>query len=425
MDSQVRDLAAGVDRQRVLEDFGRHLGPSLLRLFRFMGLETLEWEGEGAVCRDADGKEYLDFNGCVGTLFHGRRHPRVVAAVKEQLERLTFTSRVFPHLPQIELARRLAEVTPGDLQLVFFCNSGTEAVEGALKLARAASGRTDFVSTWGAFHGKTFGSLSVSGRPLYREPFQPLLPGVTHVPYGDADAVAAAITDRTAAVILEPIQGEGGVIVPPDDYLPRVRQICDRKGVLLIVDEVQTGMGRTGAWWACDHAGVVPDILVTAKALGGGVMPIGAIVARPDVFRPFDENPFIHSSTFGGNALACAAGVAAIDAIREEGLLDQARDKGRFLLEGLRQVQRAHPGVIKEVRGRGLMVGVELAREGLGGFIIADIIQNGLIAIHSLNNERVIRFLPPAVTTYEQLQRGLDIFAAAVARAERHLEELE
>src|SRR5690606_19019550 len=229
--------------ERLLESFGRHISSSLLRLYRFMGLDTLEWDGEGAICRDAEGREYLDFVGANGTLFLGRRHPRVTAAVREQLDRLTISSRLFAHEPQIRLAEKLAEIAPGDLQYTFFCNSGAEAVEGALKLARAATGRTEIISTQGAFHGKTFGALSATGRELYRKPFEPLLPGFVHVPYGDADAVEAVISDRTAAVIVEPIQGENGVIIPPDDYLPRLRQLCDRHGALLIIDEVQAGLG--------------------------------------------------------------------------------------------------------------------------------------------------------------------------------------
>lgn len=409
--------AAPPDRQeveRLLEKFGQYISPSLLRLYRFMGLDTLEWDGEGAVCRDTDGKPYLDFNGCNGTLFLGRRHPAVVAAVKDQLERLTITSRLFAHAPQIQLAEKLAEITPGALQYTFFCNSGAEAVEGALKLARAATGRTQFIAARNAFHGKTFGALSATGRELYREPFQPLLPGFTHVPYGDVDALKAALNDDTAAVILEPIQGEGGVILPPPGYLKRVRELCDRNGTLLIFDEVQTGLGRTGRWYGCQHEDVAPDIITMAKILGGGVMPIGAFTARPEIFTPLDENPYIHSSTFGGNALACAAGFATLQAIEQEGLIEQAAEKGRVLLDGLTQLAADYPQVIKEVRGRGLLIGIELTSEGLGGAIINEIVADGLIAIFSLNNASVIRFLPPAVTTYEQIERGLEIFGKAV-----------
>ncbi|HEY8449203.1 MAG TPA: aspartate aminotransferase family protein, partial [Bacillota bacterium] len=354
---------------------------------------------------------------CNGTLFLGRRHPRVVAAVKDQLDRLTIASRVFAHAPQIRLAEKLMEQAPGALQYVFFCNSGAEAVEGALKLARAVTGRTEFIAARNAFHGKTFGALSATGRDLYRDPFLPLVPGFRHVPFGDAEAIEQAIGPQTAAVILEPIQGEGGVILPPPGYLRRVRELCDRHGALLILDEVQTGLGRTGAWFACQHEGVAPDILTLAKILGGGVMPIGAFLARPEVFAPFDENPYIHSSTFGGNALACAAGLATLEALAEEGLVEQAAEKGRYLLEGLLDIAARYPDVIREVRGRGLMIGIELARPGLGGAIIADIIANGLIAIHSLNNDTVIRFLPPAVVTREQMDRALAIFSGAVHNA--------
>ncbi|MEX2356088.1 MAG: aspartate aminotransferase family protein [Thermaerobacterales bacterium] len=417
-------VPARSDVDSLLDSFGSHIGHSLLRLYRFMGLNTLEWSGEGAVCRDTDGKEYLDFNGCNGTLFHGRRHPRIIEAVRDQLDRLTIASRVFAHAPQIDLAERLAAAAPGDLQYTFFCNSGAEANEGALKLARAASGRTDFVATHNAFHGKTFGALSATGRDLYREPFQPLVPGFSHVPFGDIDAMAAAITDRTAAVILEPIQGEGGVRIPPSGYLRGIRELCNRRGVLLILDEVQTGLGRTGLTFECQREGVTPDIMSLAKILGGGVMPLGAFISRPEVFEPFDQNPYLHSSTFGGNPLACAAGIAALDATREEGLAEQAAVRGTMLLTGLQEIQTAFPQVIDEVRGHGLMIGIQLATEGLGGFMIAHLIQNGLIAIHSLNNERVLRFLPPAVVTEDQCRTALDVFANGIEQAAAVADEL-
>ncbi len=408
----------------IIARYGRHISSSMARLYRFMGLATVEWGGQGAVCTDVHGREYLDFNGCNGTLFHGRRHPRVIAAVREQLDRLTITSRLFAHQPGVELATLLAEVSPGDLQYSFFCNSGAEAVEGAMKLARVYTGRPEIIAAQNAFHGKTFGALSATARELFRAPFEPLLPGVRHVPYGDAGALEAAITDRTAAVLLEPVQGEGGVIVPPGDYLPAVRELCDRRGVLLILDEVQAGLGRTGRLFCSEHWGLAPDIVTLGKILGGGVMPVGAFMARADVFRPFDENPYIHSSTFGGNPLASAAALAALQATLEEGLAEQAAEKGAFLRAGLEQVRRDHPDVIREVRGLGLMIGIELHREGLGGVIIADIVANGLLAIHSLANERVLRFLPPAVVTREQMDRALEIFAAAVARAEAVLADV-
>mgnify|MGYP005844075669 CR=1 FL=1 len=407
-----------------IEGYGSYISSAMARLYRFMGLTTLEWAGRGAVVIDIYGREYIDCHGCNGTIFHGRGHPKILEAVHAQLEQLTISSRILPHKPMVDLARLLAEVAPGDLQYTFFANSGTEAVEGALKLARAYTRRPHFVAAVKAFHGKSFGSLSASGRELYREPFYPLLPDFTHVPFGDAAAIEQAIREDTAAVILEPIQGEAGVVVPPDDYLPRVREICDRKGILLILDEVQTGLGRTGKLFASEHYGVVPDIMTLAKILGGGVMPIGAFMARPHIFEFFDANPYIHSSTFGGNPLACAAGLAALRVTLEEGLVEEAARKGDYLLAGLRRIQARYPRVVGEVRGKGLMAGLEMTKDGVGGVVIAALVEQGVLAIHSLNNERVIRMLPPAVIEMAQLDRALAAMETAVAGAERVFDQL-
>lgn len=400
--------------EQALADYERYLGGALSRLYRFMGLVTLEWRGSGALVWDIHGREYIDCGG-YGLFFHGHSHPRVVAAVREQLERLALSSRLLPTKPQADLARLLAERTPGDLRYTFFCNSGAEAVEGALKLARAATGRPGIVAAEGAFHGKTMGALSATGKDFYRQPFEPLVPGFRHVRFGDAAALAGALDDSVAAVILEPIQGEGGVIIPPDGYLQAVRAACDRVGALLILDEVQTGVGRCGTLFACEAAGVVPDILCAAKSLGGGVVPLGSFTARPEVWQPFDENPFLHTSTFGASPIACAAGIAALQVIEEEGLLQRAIERGARLLRGLRSIAAEHPEVIADVRGRGLLIGLEMSSEGAGGMLISELFEAGVIVVHSLNNHRVLRVMPPAVITAGQCDRVLE----AVSRATR------
>ncbi len=406
-----------------------HAGSALARLMRFLGMTTLEWEAHGAVVRDIHGREYLECGG-YGLFFHGHSHPRVVAAVQRQASQLALSTRILLHGPQGELAERLAAVAPGDLQYSFFCNSGTEAVEGALKLARIATGRTGIIATHGAFHGKTMGALSASGKELYRAPFAPLVPGFSHVPFGDAvalereAAMIAAAPGGLAAIILEPIQGEGGVIIPPDDYLPTARRICDRRGALLIVDEVQTGIGRTGTMFCCEQVGVSPDILATAKSLGGGVMPLGAFTATPAVWQPFDENPWLHSSTFGGGPLACAAGVAALEAIAEEDLLARAREIGAVLGEGLHEIARRYPSVFHAVRGRGLLWGLEFASEGVGGMMLNLLMDAGVLVVYSLNMPRVIRVMPPAVMTPDQLAFVLEAINSAARECEPLVSEL-
>jgi putrescine aminotransferase len=417
-----------MDKEKIIaetiEKYERFVNPAVARLFRFMGLATVEWQAEGSVIRDIDGREYIDCLGGYGVFSLGHRHPKVIAAVKEQLDKMPLASKVLFDKPLADLSALLAEITPGDLTYSFVVNSGTEAVEGALKLARIHTGRPKFVATVGAFHGKTIGALTATGRDLFRAPFQPLLAGFSHVPFGDAAALEAAVDHETAAVIIEPIQGEGGIIVPPDDYLPAARRACDRHGAVLICDEVQTGLGRTGAMFAVDHCRVVPDIITTAKALGGGVMPIGAFTARPHLWEKYISAPFLHTTTFGGNPLACAAAVAAINAVREEDLPAKAAATGEYFLGSLRRLAGEYPEVIRAVRGRGLMIGLELTKEGIGGLLMAELINRGILVAYTLNNPKVIRIEPPLTIARAQVDRVLEAFREAVAIAQENIEDL-
>lgn len=412
--------------QRVLKVFGQytaHLNPSWVRGYKFLGVETLEVEAEGAIIRDAYGRDYLDFACGPAVFIVGHRHPRVVEAARRELDRMPLSVRLMANEPMGELAELLAEVTPGDLQYVFLCNSGAEANEGAIKLARASTGRPEIISTIGAFHGKTLGALSVSGREKYKKPFEPLLPGVTLVPYGDADAVAAAITPRTGAVIVEPIQGENGVVLPPPGYLRGLREICDRSGALLILDEVQTGMGRTGKMWACEHEGVVPDVLTSSKGLGGGIAPVGAFIARPHLWEAMAQHPYMHTTTFG-NRLGWAAAIATIRVIQEEGLLARATAIGDRLMAGFRQIAQGSSGMISDVRGRGCLVGVEFQDADVAFLVLSGIAQRRVLAFHGINKPEVIRFAPPLVATDEQVDRALSSFAEAVDEAAALVAEL-
>lgn len=406
--------------REVEEKYRKYYNPSLVRLLKFGGYGALEWVGEGTRVYDVEGKAYLDFAGGYGVFNLGHRHPRVVEAVRRQLDKMPLSAKMFFNKAMADLAERLAQITPGQLQYSFFCNSGTESVEGALKLARLSMGKPGIIATVNSFHGKTFGSLSASGRDLFKTPFEPLLPAVTHVAFGDADAVEEAILGfdgLAAAVIVEPIQGEGGINVPSDDYLPRVQEICRRHDVLLIVDEVQTGLARTGKMWAVEHWGVEPDILVNAKALGGGVMPMGALVGTPRVWQPLGPNPLIHTSTFGGSPMACAAGLATIEVIQEERLAERATEMGYLLMQGLQEIARRNPEVVAEVRGKGLMIGVELAQERFGGIVMLEMAHQGVIGVYTLNMPRVIRFEPPLIVTTAEVDQAVSAFEAAVKRA--------
>ncbi|MBI1745203.1 MAG: aminotransferase class III-fold pyridoxal phosphate-dependent enzyme [Acidobacteria bacterium] len=380
------------------------------RVFAPNTMQSVEWEGEGSVVRDITGRELLDFLGGYGIFTLGHRHPKVVAAVKAQLDRLALHSQKLMNPAAADAARRLAEIAPGNLRKVFFCNSGTEAVEGALKLARLYTKRTHVVAAINSFHGKTLGALSVTGRELFRKPVGDLLPA-SFVPYGDAKALESAVQADTAAVILEPVQGEGGVHVPPTDYWPSVREICTRRGVLLIADEVQTGLGRTGRMFGVDHYGIVPDIISMGKALSGGIIPCAAFISTDEIWRAFHALPLIHTSTFGSNPLACAAAAAAIEVTVEEDLPRQAKATGDYLMTRLRDLQSRHAAIIREVRGQGLLIGLEIADEALGVRLADALFDRGVLVAHTLNRPEVIRIEPPL-----NVPRPLvDIFLACLA----------
>jgi len=404
--------------QDVIEKYQKFVNPTQVALLKVGGFDHIEHRAEGVTLTDLEGNSYIDCLGGYGVFSLGHRHPKVVEAVKRQLDFIPMGSKTFLNKPLAELSAKLAELTPGDLQYSFISNSGAEAAEAALKIARMASGKTDFVSTEGAYHGKTMGALSVTGREVYRKPFEPMLPGGHFVPFNDADAIESVITDKTAAVILEPVQGEGGIQVPSPDYFPRVRAICDRHGVLLIVDEVQTGLGRTGKLFAVNHWDVAPDIMTLAKALGGGVMPIGATLATPAIWnKVFHENPFIHTTTFGGGELACTAALAALEVTLEEDLPTRAAKNGAYFLDGLKRIQAEHPNILKEARGLGLMLGVEFTDSDIGKLVIGTMVHRGVIAAYTLNNPKVIRFEPPLIITRPQIDQVLEVFAAGVQDA--------
>ncbi len=349
--------------------------------------------GQGASLFDADGNEYLDCSSGHGAANLGHAHPKIAAAIAEQAATLITLFESFPNDKRSALMEKMAALVPG-LERVFFCNSGTEAVEAALKFARISTGRTAVVATMRAFHGRTFGSLSATFNKKYRQGFEPLVPGFSHVPFNSIGVLENAVTDETAAVILEVIQGEGGVYLADPDYVQAARRICDERGALLIVDEIQTGFGRTGKMFAVQHFDVAPDLLCCAKSLAGGV-PMGAVLIGENVQN---LTPGVHGSTFGGNPLSCAAGIAAITAIEEEDLAGQAAAKGAYLMNKLRQIDSL---VIREVRGMGLMVGIEL-KQKVAPYLKA-LQEKRIIALNA--GLTVLRLLPPLVISYEQIDR--------------------
>jgi len=345
--------------------------------------------GEGVKVWDAQGKEYLDCNTGIGVAALGHAHPALTDAIADQSrELMTCNAGYFHNDVRAAFLDKLCAITPPGMNRVFLSNSGSEAVETALKLAKALTSRSGVVAAMRGFHGRTMGSLSATWNPKYREPFQPLVPGYSHVPFGEAEALSAAVTADTAAVLLEPIQGEGGVYPAPQGYLQTARELCNRHDALLIFDEIQCGMGRTGQWFACEHDRVTPDAMALAKALGGGV-PIGATLFRDNL--QFEKGQ--HGSTYGGNPLACRAGLAVIDTIQSENLLDHIAEVGAYFKHGLESLSASKPETVREVRGRGLMLALQL--RGKAGPVLSGLLDHGVLAV--LSGSTAIRLLPPYI----------------------------
>ncbi|WP_440952722.1 acetylornithine transaminase [Methanococcoides sp. FTZ1] len=353
--------------------------------------------GKGSVVRDINGREYIDCVAGIAVNNVGHCHPRVVEAISKQAEKLIHVSNLYYTDVQAQLAEELVGIT--GMGRAFFCNSGTEAVEAAMKLARVSTGKTEFIAAEHSFHGRTMGSLTVTYKSVYRTPFEPLVQGEKFVPYNDAQAIRDSITKDTAAVIVEPIQGEGGINVPSDDYLREVREICDENDMLLIFDEVQTGFARTGKWFCKEHSKVEPDIMTMAKAIGGG-FPMGAIVARDGI--SFDKSQ--HAATFGGGPLACAASLASIGVIRDEKLVERSAEMGEYFMDRLNSLELDN---IVEVRGKGLMIGVEIDRPCAD---IVDLARDKGVLLNC-TSEKVIRIAPPLIITKEQIDTVVDIIA--------------
>ena len=359
-------------------------------------------KGKGIVVTDADGKSYFDFLGGIATSILGHAHPAIVKAVTKQVSTLSHVSNFYAHPNAIALAEKLTKMTGDKNAKVFFCQSGAEANEAALKLSRR-TGKLRIVAAQGAFHGRTMGALSLTGQPSKREPFLPLIKGVKHVPYGDIDAMRKAVSKKTAMVIIEPIMGEAGVIVPPSDYLQELRLLCDKNGSLLVIDAVQTGMGRTGDWFGYEYSGIKPDVITLAKGLGGG-LPLGAMIAlgkAANLFQPGD-----HGSTFGGNPVTTAAGLAAIEFIESKKILGKVEKQGAHLIQELALI----PGV-KEVRGAGLLLGIEL--ESLKASDVSDAMRNSGVLVNAAN-ATTIRIAPALIVSDAQITKFISIFRKVI-----------
>jgi acetylornithine/LysW-gamma-L-lysine aminotransferase len=371
---------------------------------------TIE-KGKGAHVWDINGKEYIDCMGGYGVALVGHRNDRVVNAIKSQLEKIITVHSSLYNKTREEFLENLIRIAPKGLSQVHLNNSGTEAVEAAIKFARKFTHKKGMVAMNGSYHGKSMGSLSLTFNPKYRNEFQPLVEKVSFSPFGDIDALRSTIDDDTGFVILEPIQGESGIHVAPDGFLQDVRKLCDEKGILLVFDEIQSGFGRTGRMWASEHWNTIPDIMCLAKGIAGGV-PMGATLVKPDILACIKKGE--HSSTFGGNPLSCAAGIGAIQALTKDGLIENAEKMGGIFQEGLERLKNKHK-IIREVRGKGLMIGVELKFEVKD--ILMGAIQNGVLLLYSGRN--IIRLLPPLVITKEDILKVVDILDMLLEEEEK------
>ncbi len=406
-----KPVMSGADADAYRTDFVAHLCQTVPGI-----KETVIVDAAGCSLKTAEGRILLDMISGIAVSNVGHCHPVVVEAIKSQLDRFAHVDVYgrFTLPPQVEIARRLASVTPGNLDVAFLTSTGTEATEGALKLARKYTGRPGFVAFERSFHGRTFGSLSVTWKEEWRKPFEPLLGPVRFVPFDDLDAAALAIDDDIAAVIVEPIQGEGGVRIPSDSFLPGLRELCTDRGALLVCDEVQGAMGRSGHWFSCQNWDVTPDVITIAKAFGGG-LPLGAFISTEDIFSTFLDPPLSHLTTFGGNPVSCAAAVAAFDVIQENGLVKRATEMGEYLRDGLRSVQRSHPGTLVGSRGIGLWCAFDVDPAYLAQPLVDDMARRGVVVGSMLNSAGTVRVAPPLVIEHTEIDRFIDVLGTSMA----------
>lgn len=390
-------------KKQALADFAEYVGPMKARTMKNAGLDIIEGRREGASVWDLTGKKYIDCQTGSGIMNVGRHNREIAQALKDALDTLDIGVFLLCSKQKADLAKKLAEITPGDLKCTIFGTGGGEANDAAIKLARGYTMKKEIIYAQKAYHGHTGFALSAIGRDAYKEPFEPLIPGFKMVPFGNAQAVRDVFTKDTAAVILEPIQGEGGINLPPEGYLQEVRKICDEHEALLILDEIQTGFARTGKMFASEHWGVVPDIMTVAKSLGGGIYPISATIFKEELMDFFVPHPFIHLSTFGGSDLGCIVGLAVIDYIEKNHLAENAARMGDRFRVGFDRFLKDYPDLLLEVRQMGLMIGLQYTNSSIGPRLTKKLADRGVIAVYTGNDPAICRFMPPLVITPEDV----------------------
>jgi len=408
---------------KLFESYGRLINPAYPAFLNKLGLNAVAARAEGATITDSDGKVYIDCVGGYGLFNIGHNNPAVVQALTDQLaEQQLFTKPLISEI-QVRMAECIENIAPGDLTCSFILSSGSEAIDCAIKLVRLhnRNART-IITAQRSFHGHTFGALTASGIPSFKKAFEPLLPGFVSVPFGDIEALEQSVCAETAAVLIEPIQHEAGILLPEEDHLRKVRQLCDERGLIMVLDEIKTGFGKTGRMFACEHYDVVPDILVLGKSLGGGLIPTGAVVARSGLWRRFGLSFPMSASSYAGNVLACRAGLSTVAFIKEGSLLVDCAEKGRMLLRSFADNVADYPGILRSVCGLGLLIGIETKSGKIALRLAQEMIRQGIIMVPAFGDSAVLMVEPPLVISFQQIRTVADSFAAAceiVSRTEK------
>lgn len=406
--------------KELLEAYRAHINPNYAEFLERLGLAHTIQEAKGAVILDSQGRSYIDFVAGYGVFNLGHNPPGLIKALRKELDSSPLWNRPFLSAPLAHLAERLVDLTPDELSKVFICSTGAEAIDSAIKLARLSTRRSKIVAATGAFHGYTIGALSVSGIPGQRRPFEPLLPEIEHVPFGDVHALASSVTQETAAVLLEPIQAEVGGETPPEGYLESSRDICNEAGALLIIDEVRTGMGRTGPLFAIERERIAPDIMVIGKSLAGGIVPIGAILANSSLWGRFGLSFPMSASSFAGNRLACVAAIEVLEILDREKILEKGKENGSLLWAGLEDLSTLHPDLVQRITGRGMLIGLHFTNAKMASEVIRLSISDGLLVAAAFCNNRCLLIEPPLVLEPEQCERGLKILKNVCRKVEKN-----
>ena len=415
-------MASGIETSKdmnLFESYGRLINPTYPSFLNKLGLNNVAVKAEGATITDSQGNTYIDCVGGYGLFNLGHNNPDIIESLTEQLKEQQLLTRPLISEIQVRLAECIEKITPGELSCSFILNSGSEAIDCAIKLVRLHKGKKTIITAQKSFHGHTFGALTASGIPSFKRAFQPLLPGFISVPFGDIEALKQSITADTGAVLIEPIQHEAGVLLPPDGYLQEVRKLCDEHGLIFVLDEIKTGFGKTGRLFACEHYNVVPDILVLGKSLGGGLIPAGAVIAKNHLWKRFGLSFSMSASSYAGNVLACRAGLSTIRYIQESNLLADCAEKGKMLLRSLRDCVNEYPSILQSVEGLGLLIGIETKSGKIALGLAKEMIRQGIIMVPAFGNSSVLMVEPPLVISFQQIRTVVDSFSAACVKVSK------